>query len=374
MTAATSIARAGRLDCICEPSTLDRTERDHGGLALLAVGFALSILSQVLALSILPLAGLAFAPSKGLSTLPFTAFYAGAVLASLPASLLLDSFGRRAAFSLGAALGTAGGLVLVWALLKMHFGALVLGAFWLGTAGGFGLFYRHAAVPMGGRGGRAVLLVFGAATLAAVVSPILATKAEALAAPHAFVGIAVAAALTQVLTLACTAALPYRRLRQQPLTERPSPPRWRSLLLPTALGAVAWFLMTGLMGATPIAMVGCGLADAVPGTVAWHIMAMYAPSLALACAPRALRPALVLAAGSLLLGIAALAFTFSSGTFGFSTAAILLGIGWSLATLGSTLWIHKVGEPSRWQLGLHDGTVLTGALLGAVAAGMFAGL
>jgi cytochrome c oxidase cbb3-type subunit 1 len=88
--------------------------------------------SQVLTLTILPLAGLAFAPSKGLSTLPFTAFYAGAALASVPASLLLDSFGRRAAFSLGAALGAAGGLVLVWALMKLHFGALVLGAFWLG--------------------------------------------------------------------------------------------------------------------------------------------------------------------------------------------------------------------------------------------------
>lgn len=348
-------------------------ETDRRGVALLAIGFALSILSQVLTLSILPLAGLAFAPSKSLSTLPFTVFYVGAVLASLPASLLLDSFGRRAAFSLGASLGAAGGLILVWALMKVHFGALVLGAFWLGTAGGFSLFYRHAAVPMGGRGGRATLLVFGAATVAAIVSPTLAAKAASLSI-HTFVGIAALAALAHVMTLACTAALPYRRLRRQTSIERISPLRWQSLALPTGISAVAWFLMTGLMGATPIAMVGCGLTDAVPETVAWHIMAMYAPSLALASAPTVIRPPHIVTAAALLLGIAVLAFALSSRAFGFSVATILLGIGWSLATLGSTLWLHQAGAPSRWQLGAHDSIVLMSALIGAITAGIFASL
>ncbi|RDI61191.1 hypothetical protein [Microvirga subterranea] len=371
MTASASVSRAGRLDCVCEPGVLDRTDTDRRGVALLAIGFALSILSQVLTLSILPLAGLAFAPSRSLSTLPFTAFYAGAVLASLPASLLLDSFGRRAAFSLGASLGAAGGLILVWALIKMHFGALVLGAFWLGTAGGFSLFYRHAAVPMGGRGGRAALLVFGAATIAAIIAPTLATKADSLS-THAFVGIAVVASLTHLLTLACTAALPYRRLRQRLLSEHSAPLRWQWLALPTGISALAWFLMTGLMGATPIAMVGCGLSEAVPETIAWHIMAMYAPSLVLACAPTVIRPAHVAATAALLLGIAVLAFTMSSGVLGFSVATVLLGTGWSLATLGSTLWLHGAGEPSRWQLGTHDGIVLTGALIGAITAGILA--
>jgi hypothetical protein len=218
--------------------------------------------------------------------------------------------------------------------MKLHFRALVLGAFWLGTASGFSLFYRHAAVPTGGRGQRTVLLVFGSATLAALISPTLAAKAEALAVPYAFVGIAVAATMAHILTLVCTAALPYRRLRETS-AGRPSRP-WRSLVLPTAIGTVAWSLMTGLMGATPIAMVGCGLGDAVPGTVAWHIVAMYAPSLALAFAPKAIRPSHVLALGVFLLASAVLIFALSSGASGFSASAILLGIGWTLATLGTT--------------------------------------
>ncbi|MCB5175797.1 MFS transporter [Microvirga lenta] len=372
MTASAAIPRAGRLDCVCEPGGLERTASDRTGVALLAAGFALSILSQVLTLSILPLAGLSLAPDSALATLPFTAFYAGAAMASLPASLLLDSFGRRAAFSLGASLGVAGGLVLVWALLNLHFGALTLGAFWLGIANGFSLFYRHAAVPMGGSGRSGMLAVFGAATLAALAAPTVATQAEWLATPHAFVGMAAAAALAHVAALACTSALPYRRLRA-PLEHGTNPQTWRAIALPTAIGALAWALMAGLMGATPIAMIGCGLSEAVSGTVAWHVMAMYAPSLVLSCLPRSANPVPTVVVGCVLLAFATLVFALSGSTGAFSTSAILLGIGWSLATLGTTLWIHRNGTPSRWLLGIHDGALLGGALVGALTTGALFG-
>jgi MFS family permease len=371
MTASSALPRAGRLDCLCEPGAPGEGAADRGGVALLAVGFALSVLSQVLSLSILPLAGLAFAPSRSLAMLPYAAFYAGAALASLPASLLLDSFGRRAAFSLGASLGAAGGLVLVWALVKLHFGALALGAFWLGTASGFSLFYRHAAAPLGARGRSALPLVFGAATLAALAAPTIATAAEALASPRVFVGMAIAAALAHVGSLTATSALPYGRIRAAE-SRAEGPQDWRRILPPTIIGALAWFGMTGLMGATPVAMVGCGLSGAVAGAVAWHVMAMYAPSLALACLPGGPRPIPMAAAGLALLAAGTLAFALSRQAEGFSLAAALVGIGWSLATLGTTLWVHRDGQPSRWLLGLHDGALLGAALLGALAANAFA--
>jgi hypothetical protein len=49
----------------------------------------------------------------------------------------------------------------------------------------------------------------------------------------------------------------------------------------------------------------------------------------------------------------------------------LIGIGLSLMTLGTTLWIYKDGGPSRFLLGIHDSSLLSGALLGALAAGAF---
>lgn len=369
MTASSVIPRAGRLDCLCEPVDATADVPDYGGTALLALAFSLSVLSQVLTLTILPLAGLSLAPSKAWATLPYAAFYAGAALASLPASLLLDAFGRRAAFSLGASLGVAGGLMTVWSLLQWHFTGLILGAFWLGIANGFSLFYRHAAAPLGARKAGAVLLVFGAATIAGLLAPTIATLAEGLAVPRTFVGVASAAALAHVGSLLTTAALPYYRIRQTQSTAV-SPTGWRRVLWPSLVGALGWFAMTALMGATPIAMVGCGLEEAASGAIAWHVMAMYAPSLALMALPKAIRPIWIALGGCALIGAAAVVFLFSRSAGLFTLSAGFLGIGWSLVTMGTTLWIHENGEPPRWLLGVHDAALLGAALAGALAAGI----
>jgi len=367
MSLSTGLPRAGQIDCACTLASGDG-EVDRRGTVLLAAAFALSVLSQVLILGILPLAGLSLAPNRAGAALPYAAFYAGAAIAGLPASLLLDAIGRRAAFSLGASLGIAGGLLLVWALTQWLFGALVLGAFWLGVAGGFSLFYRHAAAGLGAGSPRALLLVFGAATLAGFAAPGIADYAESLATPRVFVGMGAAAALAHVGSLAATAALPYRPQHSILASEGPRKP-WRTILLPTLIGAAAWFLMTALMGATPIAMVGCGLTSAVSGVVAWHVVAMYAPSLVLAGMP-AIRPSWFVCGGGLALAAGTLVFTVSSSAAQFSLSAALVGIGWSLATLGTTLWVHRDGEPSRWALGLHDASLLAAALLGALATGI----
>ena len=369
MSSSSAMPRAGRLDCLCEPIEAGDGTPDHGGTALLAVAFALSVLSQVLTLTILPLAGLSLAPSGGWATLPYAAFYAGAALASLPASLLLDVFGRRAAFSLGASLGVAGGLLTAWSLLQWQFTGLTLGAFWLGIASGFSLFYRHATAPLGAKGTGSILLVFGAATVAGLLAPTVANLAESLAVPHTLVGMAGAAALAHVGSLAATAALPSRRIRRVPLQNRPLQ-GWQRILWPSLVGAMGWFAMTALMGATPIAMVGCGLGEAVSRAIAWHVIAMYAPSLVLAGLPKTIRPVWVAFGGCALLMAAAVAFLLASTTVIFTFSAALLGIGWSLVTMGTTLWIHEDGEPSRWLLGLHDGVLLGSALLGALAAGI----
>lgn len=367
MTSLAAMPRAGQLECICEPGPLGEQAADTRGTALMATGFALSVLAQVLTLSILPLAGLSLAPGSGLASLPYAAFYIGAAVASLPASLLVDTFGRRAAFSLGASLGAAGGMVLVWALVSVHFGGLVLGAFWLGIAGGFSLFYRHASVPVGGKGFTALLMVFGAATLAGLAAPSIASLAEAAAVPRAFVGTAAAAALAHVASLAVTAALPYQPRRGRK-SEAAVPRGWRSILLPTAIGTGGWFAMTALMGATPLAVIGCAPSEAVVGAVAWHVIAMYAPSLILVLLPQAARPRLLSGIGCLLLATGAVAYALSNSVGVYSFSAALVGMGWSLIMLGTTLWVNGKGPVSRWLLGIHDGALLTGAVLGAFTA------
>ena len=136
--------RAGRLDCVCAPGE-DSDARGGAGLFRLAAGFGLAILAQTLVLAALPLAATATAPRPALAGVPYAISLLGAALATCPASYLLDAFGRRAAFALGASVGVAGGLLAGWAALHGAFLLLCVGALWLGLAHGLALFYRHAA-------------------------------------------------------------------------------------------------------------------------------------------------------------------------------------------------------------------------------------
>ncbi|MDQ0349518.1 hypothetical protein [Ancylobacter vacuolatus] len=371
-------ARAGRLGCAC-PEDAPRALRRSLGIGRLAGGFALVVLAQALTLGVLPLAGAMLAPRPELAALPLAALLLGAALASLPASFLLDTFGRRAAFALGASLGVAGGLVAAYALMLGAFPMLVLGAAWLGAAQGFGMFYRHAAAFGAASGLRAgmVARLLGAGALAGFAGPLLAGMAEAAFAPYTFAGTLILAALAQLGALGFAVSLPEARFSHAELTveamavaqpqERPAPLAWRALVLPTLIGALAWGAMTSAMAGAPLSLAGCGVGvPLISGVVAWHVVAMYAPALAGGALARWIGAApLALLALALCIG-AALMVAQANEAVTISLAFLAVGAGWALASLATTLMLHGAGTPSRLQLGVHDGLLLAAALAGVL--------
>lgn len=369
-------ARAGRLGCAC-PEDAPRALRRSLGIGRLAGGFALVVLAQALTLGALPLAGAMLAPRPELATLPLAALLLGAALASLPASFLLDTFGRRAAFALGASLGVAGGLMAAYAMALGAFPMLVLGAAWLGAAQGFGMFYRHAAafgVATGAQAGMVARLI-GAGALAGLAGPLLAGAAEAAFAPYTFAGTLLLAAAAQLGALAFAVLLPEARFSHADLTveasappqERPAPLAWRALAAPTLIGALAWGAMTSAMAGAPLSLAGCGVGvPLISGIVAWHVVAMYAPALAGGVLARRIGATpLALLALALCLG-AAVAVTQASEAVTISLAFLTVGAGWALASLATTLMLHGAGTPNRLQLAAHDGLLLGAALLGVL--------
>lgn len=372
----TEAARAGRLGCAC-PEDAPRALRRSLGLGRLAGGFALVVLAQALTLGALPLAGAMLAPRPDLATLPLAALLLGAALASLPASFLLDTFGRRAAFALGASLGVAGGLMAAYAMALGAFPMLVLGAAWLGAAQGFGMFYRHAAAFGAATGARAgmVARLIGAGALAGLAGPLLAGAAEAAFAPYTFAGTLILAAAAQLGALAFAVLLPEARFSHADLTvealaapqERPAPLAWRALVAPTLIGALAWGAMTSAMAGAPLSLAGCGVGvPLISGVVAWHVVAMYAPALAGGMLARRIGATpLALLALALCLG-AAVAVTQASEAVTISVAFLTVGAGWALAILATTLMLHGAGTPNRLQLAAHDGLLLGAALAGVL--------
>ncbi|TCK30505.1 MFS transporter [Ancylobacter aquaticus] len=367
-------ARAGRLGCAC-PEDTPRPLRRAPGIGRLCGGFALVVLAQALTLGVLPLAGAMLAPRPELGALPLAALLLGAALASLPASFLLDNFGRRAGFALGASLGVAGGLVAAYAMMLGAFPMLVLGAAWLGAAQGFGMFYRHAAALGSATGARAgvVARLIGAGALAGLAGPLLAGMAEAAFAPYTFAGTLILAALAQLGALGFAVALPQARFSHakqtveamQATEARPPTTAWRTLLLPTLIGALAWGAMTSAMAGAPLSLAGCGVGvPLISGVVAWHVVAMYAPALAGGVLARWIgATTLALLALALCLGAAAMVAQAHEAVT-IAIAFLAVGAGWALASLGTTLMLHGAGTPSRLQLAAHDGLLLGAALLG----------
>lgn len=359
--------RAGLLACLCPPGDATGDGNGPGQLALLVAGATASLLSQALLMGLLPLAGLLLADQLAWPTLPLAVYFAGAVAATLPSSILQDRFGHATAFALGGSLGAAGGLMLAWSLLHGIAAALLLGAFWLGTAHGFALYYRHSAAGMGGGGLAQVALLLGAGALVGFLVPGAVELGEGVAGPFLGAGVALVAAGAHVLAVALALLLRSAPARSdEDAGAAPLP------LLPTALTAVAWFAMTAAMAAGPIGLAGCGLGlGAVSGRVAWHLVAMQLPALATPwIAARTGLQAMTAAGGAI--ALAALLVIALVPTAGMLTLAMIMsGIGWSLATAGSTT-ILAARRPSRTALALHDAILLAASFLGALAGGIAA--
>jgi len=125
--------------------------------------------------------------------------------------------------------------------------------------------------------------------------------------------------------------------------------------------------MTSAMASAPLALAGCGIAlPLISGFVAWHVVAMYAPAL-VGGALAAKCGAQWLAAFGLLLALSAAVVTrLAPDAASIGAAFLIVGAGWSLATLGATLRLHERGTPSRGQLAVHDVSLLAAALIGAM--------
>src|SRR5262245_54970294 len=129
------------------PVTSDPT-RARTQITLLVLCQALLLINGVTLIAVNGLAGLALAPSPLWATLPVTTYIIGSALMTLPASLLMGRFGRRAGFLSGAMFALAGSLL---AALAVHMGSFVLrclGTFVVGLYNAFGQYLRFAAADV----------------------------------------------------------------------------------------------------------------------------------------------------------------------------------------------------------------------------------
>ncbi len=320
---------------------------------LLALCQALLNTGNVLLVSVNALIGLQLAPAEALITLPVACQFVGLMLATIPASLIMQRVGRRNGFLLGNMIGLAGALTCLWALQVATFGLFCLGTALLGVGIGFGMLYRFAAVEVcqAGHESRAISMVMLGGIIAAVIGPNLAVYSRGLQWGADFSG--AFAALAGVYLLALVLLL---RIRIPPMpheTEGDTRPLRAIMLQPRFLmavlvGMVSYAVMNLLMTATPLAMNRCGYAfSSAANVIEWHVLGMYLPSFFTAHLIRRFGEVPLMKAGALVMLVCIAINLHGQSEWHFWAALFLLGVGWNWMFICATAFLTKAYEPAE---------------------------
>ncbi|MCV2889933.1 MFS transporter [Ruegeria aquimaris] len=324
------------------------------------------------------LAGQSLASNVCLATLPISLIVLGSMLAATPISAIMQKWGRRAGFLLGALAGALGGAVGAYGLYLSSFPVFLVGSLLTGVYMSAHGFYRFAAADTASDAFRpkAISYVMAGGLAAAIIGPQL-VKATSDAYVIPFLGTYYA-----VIAVNLLGALLFFFLD----IPRPTPPaadsprgRSRMELLKTSRIAVAvicamvsYALMNLVMTSTPLAVVGCGYdrGDAAD-VVTSHVLAMYVPSFFTGHLIARFGVEKVVAAGLVVLAAAGVVALQGVDLNNFFIALILLGLGWNFGFIGATTMLASAHEPherGRMQ-GLNDLLVFGGVTMASLASG-----
>lgn len=316
----------------------------------------------------------------------------GAALWALPLARLTNSGGRRISLSAGWTVAAAGAAIVVLAAVIRSFPLMLAAMTMLGAGNAANLQSRFAATDLSDPGSRArsLGLVVWSSTIGAVAGPNLTRPGASVAAtlgipplagPFVFSTIAaVVAAVTLFVALRPDPLLTARAVDTTPVAPQRRDLRaaWSAIRLSRparfAITAVALShaVMVSVMAMTPVHMQEHGASLTIVGlTISLHIAGMYALSPVMGwLADRWGRTQTVLLGQAVLIVAVAVAATAGNSMPQVSVALILIGLGWSAATVaGSALLAESVGVAERPNVqGFSDLLMnLTGAAGGALA-------
>lgn len=347
-------------------------------LLALCQGYAQTSVTVVITVS--ALAGAMIAEDKALATLPHAFMWVATALAALPASMLMNRFGRRAGFAGGSAFGVVGCGLCALGILAGDFWLFVAGTACMGAFNAFNQYLRFAAAEAADEAFRpkAIALVIGGGVVAAFVGGAIADRTKDLLSPVEFAGTYIVLIAAPLLLAATVQFVRMPRApRPEPSAAGPSRPLGEIMRQPAFVAAAtgtaaAWAGMILMMAATPLSMRACGLPFGdVTFVIQWHIFAMFAPSFFSGwLVSRFGGPNVILA------GFALFAAGVAAGLSGVTLTAffltnVLIGAGWNLMVVGSTdllVSCHRPAEKGKVQ-GAND----TIAYLLAALSSFFAG-
>lgn len=324
------------------------------------------------------LAGQSLASNLCFATLPISLIVMGSMLAATPISMIMQKWGRRSGFMLGALGGAIGGAVGAYGLYLQSFPIFLLGSFFTGIYMSAHGFYRFAAADTASDAFRpkAISYVMAGGLAAAIIGPqLVKVTSQAMVIPFlgTYIGVIAINIVGSLLFLfidipkpeAPRGDAPLGRTRRQLITE----PR---IAVAVICAMVSYALMNLVMTSTPLAVVGCGFeTSSAADVVSAHVLAMYVPSFFTGHIIARFGVEKTVAAGLLILAGAGAVALQGVELENFFIALILLGVGWNFGFIGATTMLaasHEPHERGRMQ-GLNDLLVFGGVTVASLASG-----
>jgi len=324
------------------------------------------------------LAGQSLASNVCFATLPITLIVLGSMLAANPIAAIMQRYGRRAGFFVGAAAGALGGVVGAIGLYHASFPIFLLGSLITGVYMSAHNFYRFAAADTASEAFRpkAISYVMAGGLAAAIVGPQL-VKVTASAFVIPFIGTYVAIILLNVVGAFLFFGLDIPKPPAPAaggVTGRSRRELLRSPQIVVAIicATVTYALMNLVMTSTPLAVVGCGFTtNNAADVVSAHVLAMYIPSFFTGHLIARFGTQRIMALGLLVLAAAGVVALSGVNLENFFIALVLLGIGWNFGFIGATTLLasaHTPEERGRMQ-GMNDFILFGGVTMASLSSG-----
>jgi predicted MFS family arabinose efflux permease len=323
-------------------------------LILLALCQALLASGNILLVSVTPLIGRNLAPSHQWITFPIAMQFIGLMAATIPASLLMQRFGRRRGFIMGNLIGITGAAFAIFALRNQNFVMFCVATTLIGIGIGFSTLYRFAAIEVcePEYQSQAISMIMAGGVLAAILGPNLSIYSQKLL-PElgfsaAFVGLL--GLYIIALLLLCQVKIPQLSPLQSSEQKRPLfTIIQQPLFIVAALtGVVSYTVMNLLMTSTPLAMHRHGY-NFIDSTlvIEWHVLGMFVPSFFTGHLIRRFGFATMISTGCALMLACVGINLHGTSQAHFMTALILLGVGWNFMFISATRMVSETYRPAE---------------------------
>ena len=374
------------------PELLDRVpdliRLQRRTLWVLSAGQVLSGISFGATVSLGAVLAAQISGDDGLSGLASAAITLGTALTSMPLAALAGRRGRGLALASGMAVALLGVGLVIAAVPTASFAMLLIGFLLIGAGQASNLQARFAATDLAtdASRGRDLSMVVWATTIGAVLGPNLVGPGEALGAiigmptltgPYLFTlagqlgGIVLYLMALRPDPLLLARADALTRPQGSGLIARPDRPVAAGYAMLTVVGAHT--VMVSVMAMTPIHLLHHGATLTVVGlTISLHIAGMFALSPVFGMlADRWGRLRTIALGYAILAASAAVIALGASDPMWVTVALILLGLGWSAATVAGAALLTEASaaELRVRRQGRNDAAMSLMGALGAVAAG-----